>query len=82
MLGLWTAVEVQQGEKFWAWTEHCKAVRGEYGPCESVSKFTKIFALTLRVGDLFIMPPGVIHAVVTKGDSLADGIYFYSLSEA
>ena len=79
MLGLWTAVEVQEGEKLWAWAEQCEenvSVRAEYGAYDSVSRFTKIFALTLRAGDLFIMPPGVIHSVVTKGDSLAAGIHF------
>ena len=46
-----------------------------------VSRNSKVFGIPLGPGDLFIMSPGVIHAVITKGDSLADGIHFL-LTEA
>ena len=38
--------------------------------------FSKVYGIPLRPGDLFIMNPGVIHAVVTKGNSFANGIDF------
>ena len=35
--------------------------------------FRKGFDVPLSPGDLFIMSPGVIHAVINKGDSFANG---------
>ena len=79
MLGLWTGVEVQRGLKFWFWAEQNQENiehRAEHGEYECVSKFSKVFGAPLSPGDLFIMSPGVFHAVVTKGDSFANGIHF------
>ena len=77
--GLWTLVEVQTGEKFWAWPPQCQEtvdVRKKYGAFKSVSKFPRIFALLLRKGDALIMAPGEIHAVVTPTDACALGMHF------
>jgi len=77
--GFWTAVEMNEGEKLWAWAESSEEntqIRKNLGPITSVSEFSKVFGVLLRPGDLFLMNPGAIHAVVTKGDSCALGMHF------
>jgi len=84
MLGLWTGVEVQRGLKFWFWVQQNEENiehRAKHGKYECVSKFSKVFGIPLSHGNLFIMSPGVIDVVITKGDSFANGIYFL-LTEA
>jgi hypothetical protein len=92
VLGLWTAVEVQSrkreneeqhqeqgGQKLWAWVEQCEenvAIRREHGPFGGLSEYTKVFAVLLNPGDLFIMPPGLLHAVYTVKDAFAAGVHF------
>lgn len=81
-LGFWTAVELQEGEpgsKYWFWAEQNEE-NLDYlerdGQYDSVSKFTKVYAVCLDPGDLFVMNPKVIHAVVTVEDIVALGIHF------
>ena len=79
VLGLWTGVEVQQGLKFWFWAEQNEENiehRAQHGEFNCVSKFSRVYGIPLGLGDLFIMSPGVIRAVVTKGDSFANGLHF------
>jgi len=81
-LGFWTAVQLQKGEpgsKYWFWTEQNQAnldYLEEDGQYDSVSKFTKVYAVRLDPGDLFVMNPKTIHAAVTAKDIPALGIHF------
>ena len=77
--GFWTAVRMSEGEKLWAWAEANEEnvrIRMQHGDIASVCEFTKVFGVLLRPGDLFIMNPGLIHAVVTNGDACALGMHF------
>jgi len=78
-MGFWTAVELQKGSKDWFWVEqnednvgHLKR-KFQFG---SVSEFTKIYHIRIEPGDVFIMYPGLIHAVVGSEDSFVDGTHF------
>ena len=77
--GFWTAVELQTGSKDWFWAEpneeNVDHLREHY-QYNSISKFTKVYHIHLDPGDLFIMNPGIIHAVVTTRDSIAAGSHF------
>src|SRR5947207_7565520 len=74
-----TVVELETGLKDWFWVEQNEEnvhhLRRHY-QYDSVSKFIKVFHIHLKPGDLFIMNPGVIHAVVTGEDSIAAGLHF------
>ena len=79
MMGLSTAVQIQRGEKYWFWVEKNDenvAILAKKGQYKAVSKFTKVYGVHLYPGDLFVMNPGLIHAVVTKEDSFAAGSHF------
>lgn len=78
-MGFWTAVELQKGSKDWFWVEQNDENVGHLninGQFDSVSKFTRIFHIRIGPGDLFIMNPGRIHAVVGPEDSFAAGTHF------
>jgi hypothetical protein len=77
--GFWTAVQLQSGSKNWFWWEDQERnsdyliKHGQYS-CPPIS--TKLFQVELQVGDLFILSPGLIHGVITKRDSFANGTHF------
>lgn len=77
--GYWTAVCLSTGLKAWFWARWEKEnhkIRADNGEWGGLSGYTW-FAIMLQPGDLFLMPPGLFHAVYTMTDSLCIGEHFY-----
>lgn len=77
--GTWTAIEMQDGTKYWFWVEsneHNVEVRKKHGDFGGVSQYTKVFLARIRTGDLLVMPPGLAHNVFSE-DSIAIGTHFW-----
>ena len=77
--GYWTSVCLSTGLKAWFWAEWDKGnhkIKKENGEWEGLSGY-KWYGCVLQPGDLFLMPPGLFHAVYTIADSLCIGQHYY-----